>query len=1478
MARTWRLWICSFLAVCPLALVDCLALRANQSGSPLVETVRIPKGHVRRVRLSGGQTVEISVRVNEPSQLPDNGRLRVSWSLASADNPARIPRAPQQSDGAGRSVDAFGIPTAPTANWSKLLHALDADLYVIYQAPAYGVYELTIAPESGEVTLFDGPRWREEGSAPQSTPVPRVVAWPDDASIDVSLLVNTIDISSASDDRLVIEAEPNDTPEQSQLIRLADTRDEHTLNVVGTSDDIEYFDNGRVGSSGDDWFRIEYTGQKARLLTACLSIPDQQVAAQIRAYHIPPDDVQTGRARSMTGQLLPLEVYEDGKNPNERSHGQPETDPNRSAINRVVEPGGVYFLRVEANAPFYDLELRMVEPAPYDDPRRAIRQGLYDHVGQVDAWLTNRPRGASVGRRVRDSGNLLGTNCMSCHTQSGVWGPAVPLAQGYRPQNLQHWRHLINTCYQSMRPTNELVDGAVNTSLQPLDLGDGPAGTRVAGHSVVALERALPPRQLHSKQALRAANYVLQTADPGGINAAGPGANVGEGVVYNYAGEILAAAWQQSAQPKFFHALVERAHRLLRMEPKYADDLAHRVEYLQRYLPPDHVAIAERLADHQPPDESQKDESQKDNSQKDYIVALPRQLDEQIRRQVDEDLARLRAIQLEDGGWSFDPGKKSEDGVDWIVEDTNPDPSPTALALIAFQAAGIDQSDPTVKRGIRALLNQQHPTGFWNGNSETGFVSTSYALHALARYFPAELQHNAAHQFQPRDGESLIEAIARARRLSMTEDPRLVPQLEEAAAHESPLVRVWAMIGLGWVRSNEAIEPLVQGLGDRTKVVRESAHWGLRQHLIDNRGWDHVLAAATSGDDFTRAAAIRALVMKVDGVLPEISVNWQQLAGLFDRALNDDPHPAVRAWATRAAWQWWVWNPPIRPTLNQAWARLIGREEPNALVENAIRYQSHALFIANGHVANASEKHQYQELKDLFARLQTTLDQATSDGNDRLARRITSRLVAVAATFYFQRGGDGGPGQLGYSTPGAGDLFGAALLFQLKLAESLAEGDARTLLTKIVLEGAANVPLEALQDRLVEYWLEGPEDLRVLAAASISDPRIVSLPAVAERLEPMHRQLLRGAAEPARRESLSDPILKMIGGVRWELPDSHEGRQNILKYFVPDLSVWQSEDTINAMTDFAGKQRASRDADTAWYLAEGLGTAIEKNPDLHFQQIAEAFPHTFPNHAVARFWIRSVPWLLTFKRPLPDVKIDPTEPVPVDPFEELRSRALRLFLTQLEKEALSPNRRLAAELSNQTALRSNPEVLTTLAKLELGGFENDDYVLELAQNVLSMERGMFGKQLADAVAQETDHPFNLDNDGAPVLPEDFVEDVTYFRDYVVPEMTSVLRGDERSCMICHGEPGRVPSMELHRPDNVGYLPVDQLLANYRILQERINIGDVERSKLLRKPLNVQSGKEDGHQGGRRYQPNDDGYQILRKWALNQVEVQAKYNR
>ena len=99
--------------------------------------------------------------------------------------------------------------------------------------------------------------------------------------------------------------------------------------------------------------------------------------------------------------------YREGANANERVHQQ--TEGHRTEITRLLRPGGIYFLKVEANSPGYEVELRVRRPAPFTDVRQAVKLAMYDHLAQVDAWLLNRPRGAAVERRIRDTGSLLGT-------------------------------------------------------------------------------------------------------------------------------------------------------------------------------------------------------------------------------------------------------------------------------------------------------------------------------------------------------------------------------------------------------------------------------------------------------------------------------------------------------------------------------------------------------------------------------------------------------------------------------------------------------------------------------------------------------------------------------------------------------------------------------------------------------------------------------------------------------------------------------------------------------------------------------------------------------------------------------------------------------------------------------------------------------------------------------------------------------------
>ena len=107
-----------------------------------------------------------------------NARLRVSWDLLTADDPDNIPRGPDEAVSALRNDEALGIYTAPTANWSKVLHALDSDVYLNYRARFSGTYTLTIAAEEGSVKTHQQSRWREPGNIRTLDAPPLTVAWP----------------------------------------------------------------------------------------------------------------------------------------------------------------------------------------------------------------------------------------------------------------------------------------------------------------------------------------------------------------------------------------------------------------------------------------------------------------------------------------------------------------------------------------------------------------------------------------------------------------------------------------------------------------------------------------------------------------------------------------------------------------------------------------------------------------------------------------------------------------------------------------------------------------------------------------------------------------------------------------------------------------------------------------------------------------------------------------------------------------------------------------------------------------------------------------------------------------------------------------------------------------------------------------------------------------------------------------------------
>src|SRR5262245_27397172 len=88
----------------------------------------------KRFDLKRGETLEVSVGLPRPSLLPQHGRVGVRWRLVT-ENAAPVSQNAPTGAKTPRKPEAFGIYANPTADWKKVLHALDPDIYLVYRVP-----------------------------------------------------------------------------------------------------------------------------------------------------------------------------------------------------------------------------------------------------------------------------------------------------------------------------------------------------------------------------------------------------------------------------------------------------------------------------------------------------------------------------------------------------------------------------------------------------------------------------------------------------------------------------------------------------------------------------------------------------------------------------------------------------------------------------------------------------------------------------------------------------------------------------------------------------------------------------------------------------------------------------------------------------------------------------------------------------------------------------------------------------------------------------------------------------------------------------------------------------------------------------------------------------------------------------------------------------------------------------------------------
>ena len=610
---------------------------------------------------------------------------------------------------------------------------------------------------------------------------------------------------------------------------------------------------------------------------------------------------------------------------------------------------------------------------------------------------------------------------------------------------------------------------------------------------------------------------MLQTADPKGINAAGRGSNFGPNVVFKFAAEVLDRAWRDTGEPRYFFGIEEKGRKILATgdDIRVTDDFGHRVEFVHRIWPADYVAQVRKLT----------------NSPRRISDAV--KLDADLRARAATDLSRILTLQREDGGWGFDAGEADENG-GWVRSDDHSYPAATAVALIALEAAGYTAEDPVVKRGVQWLLDNQYPYGLWNAAAATGFVTSAYALRALSRLHPAPKgTPEQVFAVSPEDG--FLQSLVEARAAQAAANPEHTELFKELTGSPYPQVRYYGLLGLGGAMAHDAVPTLIEHFDDPVKSCREAAFWSLRQLLLDGHGWNELFEAFRSGTDRTRQSVMHALVTRAHMPGSGVDVDLSELAGILTAGMVDR-HPGVRAYAFKAAWHWWVWNPPMREPINQAWIDALLREEPEAHVDMALRYSTISLFIVNGQVNNITREEfaaqQYPELASLFRELLAWRE--TAPENDR--RLLDRRLTAMAASHYMERANQQSPGQFAYSTPGATELFGKAVL---AVYQDVARAEVPW--RSIALEGARGVTHKPLQDTILSLLQTADPSVVAIAARALANPGELSLPARTEALEPLLRILQLYA--DTEREKDADALAGFLARVKWDFDGLSEDEE-----------------------------------------------------------------------------------------------------------------------------------------------------------------------------------------------------------------------------------------------------------------------------------------------------------------------------------------------
>jgi hypothetical protein len=303
---------------------------------------------------------------------------------------------------------------------AKILHVGDPDIYTLFSGDSSGcrveITSTTPAPIDYQASILE---WPASASATTS-----IEAEPNDSFSEANEIVLGQTVWATTDDKPYI------------IPRGSETESGGTVPYEQAPAPTKSAIRDRLPEGGVDWFKFTYDADQAKLIYFEIDLLERDnIPVDVSIYR-----VEQGKT----------EPYERGVDPVSPPH-EVQALPGNKFTTRVVSRG-VYYLRVDANHPFYQLRTSVFDLPPYVDPRQSVKAGVSYLLGAGDSWHANTPRHGGIVNRV-SSVHAETTTCIACHaTHFTMRGALTAKQNGYSIEKRPQMQFLAERLYNNPRP------------------------------------------------------------------------------------------------------------------------------------------------------------------------------------------------------------------------------------------------------------------------------------------------------------------------------------------------------------------------------------------------------------------------------------------------------------------------------------------------------------------------------------------------------------------------------------------------------------------------------------------------------------------------------------------------------------------------------------------------------------------------------------------------------------------------------------------------------------------------------------------------------------------------------------------------------------------------------------------------------------------------------------------------------------------